>query len=84
MYENAGDAIQVVKAFVVLSEHFKDADRDQLSSELQQHVKTSTAPYKYPRKVCLYHRYMLCCFEYITKIFIYFTHNRFSQIRVFL
>ncbi|XP_072454067.1 acyl-coenzyme A synthetase ACSM2A, mitochondrial-like [Notamacropus eugenii] len=42
---------EVVKAFVVLNPKFESHERDELIRELQQHVKTSTAPYKYPRKV---------------------------------
>uniref|UniRef100_H0V267 medium-chain acyl-CoA ligase n=1 Tax=Cavia porcellus TaxID=10141 RepID=H0V267_CAVPO len=42
---------EVVKAFVVLTPHFLSHDKDQLTKELQQHVKTVTAPYKYPRKL---------------------------------
>lgn len=42
---------QVVKAFVVLAPQFRSRDPDQLTRELQQHVKSVTAPYKYPRKV---------------------------------
>ncbi|XP_078009002.1 acyl-coenzyme A synthetase ACSM2B, mitochondrial-like isoform X2 [Phascolarctos cinereus] len=42
---------QVVKAFVVLTPKFESHDQEELIRELQQHVKTSTAPYKYPRKV---------------------------------
>ncbi|XP_053551010.1 acyl-coenzyme A synthetase ACSM3, mitochondrial isoform X2 [Bombina bombina] len=42
---------EVVKAFVVLAASYKDHDPDKLTTELQQHVKTTTAPYKYPRKV---------------------------------
>ncbi|XP_006876037.1 PREDICTED: acyl-coenzyme A synthetase ACSM1, mitochondrial-like [Chrysochloris asiatica] len=42
---------QVVKAFIVLDPKFLSHDQDQLTKELQQHVKTVTAPYKYPRKV---------------------------------
>ena len=41
---------QVVKAFVILSPHFT-GDKDTLVKELQDHVKETTAPYKYPRKV---------------------------------
>lgn len=47
----SGSAPQVVKAFVVLTPQFLSHDRDQLTKELQQHVKSVTAPYKYPRKV---------------------------------
>jgi len=37
----------VVKAFVVLIKDFKPSDK--LTIELQNHVKNTTAPYKYPR-----------------------------------
>ena len=47
----SGSAPQVVKAFVVLTPQFLSRDRDQLTKELQEHVKSVTAPYKYPRKV---------------------------------
>jgi acyl-coenzyme A synthetase/AMP-(fatty) acid ligase len=40
---------QIVKAFIVLAEGF--AGNDKLRFELQQHVKQSTAPYKYPRQI---------------------------------
>ncbi|XP_059272045.1 acyl-coenzyme A synthetase ACSM4, mitochondrial [Mustela nigripes] len=42
---------EVVKAFVVLSAPFKSSNPEKLILELQDHVKKSTAPYKYPRKV---------------------------------
>ncbi|XP_032098746.1 acyl-coenzyme A synthetase ACSM2B, mitochondrial isoform X2 [Sapajus apella] len=42
---------QVVKAFVVLASQFLSHDPEQLTKELQQHVKSVTAPYKYPRKI---------------------------------
>ncbi|KAM4829214.1 acyl-coenzyme A synthetase ACSM1, mitochondrial-like isoform 1-T4 [Thomomys bottae] len=42
---------EVVKAFVVLTPKFQTHDQVQLTKELQQHVKSVTAPYKYPRKV---------------------------------
>nr|XP_031543143.1 acyl-coenzyme A synthetase ACSM2B, mitochondrial [Vicugna pacos] len=42
---------EVVKAFVVLAPQFLSHDPDQLTKELQQHVKSVTAPYKYPRKM---------------------------------
>ncbi|XP_016078149.1 PREDICTED: acyl-coenzyme A synthetase ACSM4, mitochondrial-like [Miniopterus natalensis] len=42
---------EVVKAFVVLSAPFKSSDQEKLTLELQDHVRKSTAPYKYPRKV---------------------------------
>lgn len=39
----------VVKAFIVLQEEAKESD--ELVQELQDHVKSQTAPYKYPRKI---------------------------------
>jgi len=40
---------EVVKAFVILSAGYTPSN--QLVEELQAHVKTTTAPYKYPRKI---------------------------------
>jgi acyl-coenzyme A synthetase/AMP-(fatty) acid ligase len=40
---------EVVKAFVVLCAGYEPSEA--LGEELQQHVKTVTAPYKYPRKI---------------------------------
>ena len=40
---------QVVKATIVLNEAWKEKKGDALVKELQEHVKTHTAPYKYPR-----------------------------------
>lgn len=40
----------IVKAFVVLKEDV-DANDPELTKTLQEHVKTLTAPYKYPRKI---------------------------------
>ncbi|XP_031243931.1 acyl-coenzyme A synthetase ACSM1, mitochondrial [Mastomys coucha] len=45
------DRGEVVKAFIVLNSEFLSHDQEQLIKELQQHVKSVTAPYKYPRKV---------------------------------
>lgn len=47
------DAIrgQVVKATVVLNDDYKANASDFLKKELQKHVKTNTAPYKYPRVI---------------------------------
>lgn len=42
---------EVVKAFIVLNPEFQSHNADQLTKELQEHVKSVTAPYKYPRKV---------------------------------
>lgn len=47
----SGSELQVVKAFIVLTPQFLSHDTDQLTKELQEHVKSVTAPYKYPRKV---------------------------------
>ncbi|MCM3116623.1 acyl--CoA ligase [Neobacillus sp. MER 74] len=46
----------IVKAFVVLKEDVDSSDPE-LTKTLQEHVKTLTAPYKYPRKI-----------EYITEL----------------
>lgn len=43
--------LKVVKAFIVLNPEFRSHDQEKLVKELQQHVKSVTAPYKYPRKV---------------------------------
>ncbi|MEH7353652.1 acyl--CoA ligase [Neobacillus drentensis] len=40
----------IVKAFVVLKDDVNPADPE-LTKTLQEHVKTLTAPYKYPRKI---------------------------------
>ncbi|MEH7503197.1 acyl--CoA ligase [Neobacillus drentensis] len=40
----------IVKAFVVLQEDIDSTDPE-LTKNLQEHVKTLTAPYKYPRKI---------------------------------
>jgi acetyl-CoA synthetase/medium-chain acyl-CoA synthetase len=39
----------IVKAFVVLAPNYKPSD--ELIIQLQDHVKTTTAPYKYPREI---------------------------------
>ena len=41
---------EIVKAYVVLAESYKSADKVKLIKDLQDHVKRITAPYKYPRK----------------------------------
>ncbi|PJO45211.1 AMP-binding enzyme, partial [Lysinibacillus xylanilyticus] len=41
----------IVKAFVILREGYKDRNEDELTKELQEHVKALTAPYKYPRSI---------------------------------
>nr|XP_035943443.1 acyl-coenzyme A synthetase ACSM3, mitochondrial isoform X1 [Halichoerus grypus]XP_035943447.1 acyl-coenzyme A synthetase ACSM3, mitochondrial isoform X1 [Halichoerus grypus]XP_035943455.1 acyl-coenzyme A synthetase ACSM3, mitochondrial isoform X1 [Halichoerus grypus] len=41
---------EVVKAFIVLTPEYKSHDQE-LKKEIQEHVKKTTAPYKYPRKV---------------------------------
>jgi acetyl-CoA synthetase len=40
---------QVVKATIILSKEYKDRAGEELVKEIQEHVKTVTAPYKYPR-----------------------------------
>lgn len=40
---------QVVKATIVLSADYKDKAGETLIAEIQDHVKRTTAPYKYPR-----------------------------------
>ena len=40
---------QVVKATIILSREYKEKAGEELVKEIQQHVKTVTAPYKYPR-----------------------------------
>lgn len=45
------DRGSVVKAFIVLTEQYRNRDKDQLIVELQNYFKRSTAPYKYPRKI---------------------------------
>ncbi|KAL7979188.1 hypothetical protein Chor_015212 [Crotalus horridus] len=45
--------VQVVKAFIILSPAFLSHNPEALIQELQDHVKKSTAPYKYPRKASL-------------------------------
>ena len=40
---------QLVKATIILSKEYKDKAGDALIHEIQEHVKTVTAPYKYPR-----------------------------------
>ncbi|KAM4829341.1 acyl-coenzyme A synthetase ACSM3, mitochondrial [Thomomys bottae] len=42
---------EVVKAFIVLNPDYKSQDQEQLKLEIQEHVKKTTAPYKYPRKI---------------------------------
>lgn len=42
---------QLVKATIVLSEEYRGYPTEQLVRELQQHVKKTTAPYKYPRVI---------------------------------
>ncbi|XP_063170690.1 acyl-coenzyme A synthetase ACSM3, mitochondrial-like [Candoia aspera] len=42
---------EVVKAFIILTPAYQSHDREELSLELQGHVKKITAPYKYPRKI---------------------------------
>ena len=41
----------IVKAYVVLTEAFRNQELEVLTKELQEHVKELTAPYKYPRHI---------------------------------
>ena len=41
----------IVKAYIVLKESYNSFDEDSMIKELQEHVKTLTAPYKYPRSI---------------------------------
>ncbi|MEA4851589.1 MAG: acetyl-CoA synthetase, partial [Paludibacter sp.] len=40
---------QLVKATIILAKEYKLKAGEQLIKELQEHVKSVTAPYKYPR-----------------------------------
>jgi acyl-coenzyme A synthetase/AMP-(fatty) acid ligase len=40
---------EVVKAFIVLADGYEGSD--ELSNEIKAHVKSVTAPFKYPRKI---------------------------------
>ncbi len=40
---------QAVKATIILAKEYKDKAGEALVKEIQEHVKTVTAPYKYPR-----------------------------------
>jgi acetyl-CoA synthetase/medium-chain acyl-CoA synthetase len=42
---------EVVKAFIVRTEKYRDADEEELIKDIQDFVKENTAPYKYPRKI---------------------------------
>jgi len=39
---------QIVKASIILAPEYRPGN-DELAKEIQEHVKTVTAPYKYPR-----------------------------------
>ena len=41
----------VVKAFIVLADAFKNANKEELIKQIQEFSKEHTAPYKYPRRV---------------------------------
>ena len=41
----------MVKATIVLAADYKDKAGEELIKEIQDHVKRTTAPYKYPRVV---------------------------------
>ena len=46
-----GSCLQIVKAFVVLTQHYREHDPELLKTDIMQHVKRLTAAYKYPRQV---------------------------------
>ena len=62
--------LQVVKAFVVLTEAYKHFNRENLIKELQEHTKNITAPYKYPRKVRKKEKNKIENFNYVKVAFI--------------
>ncbi len=41
----------IVKAYIVLTEAFRNHNQEELIKTLQEHVKELTAPYKYPRSI---------------------------------
>lgn len=45
--------LQEVKDLIALSAPFKSSNPGKLTLELQDHVKKSTVPYKYPRKASI-------------------------------
>lgn len=58
----------MVKAFVIRTENYKTKDEGELRKELQEHVKSITAPYKYPRKVGIFINLLSSsCFHEIEK-----------------
>lgn len=42
---------EVVKAFIILIEEYREVNKENLIKQLQDHVKNVTSPYKYPRKI---------------------------------
>lgn len=42
---------EVVKAFIILTEKYEQVNKENLMKELQDHAKSITSPYKYPRKI---------------------------------
>lgn len=42
---------QIIKATIVVGKFWKETDKATLAKEIQDHVKKTTAPYKYPRKI---------------------------------
>ena len=49
------DSGNIVKAFVILAAGYEASN--ELTADIQNHVKTTTAPYKYPREI-----------EYVTEL----------------
>lgn len=46
---------EVVKAFVVLTSEYQNAEQHKLKRELQDFCKRNASPYKYPRKIDFVH-----------------------------
>ena len=58
---------------ITLTEQHKNKDKQSLIQELQAHVKNTTAPYKYPRKVSLSAMIVLLSID--TENFLCFVHT---------
>ncbi|BFZ65262.1 hypothetical protein YB2330_006425 [Saitoella coloradoensis] len=45
------ERVEVVKAFIVLTDTYAEKNEEELKQEIQEFCKTNAAPYKYPRKI---------------------------------
>ncbi|KAI8492595.1 Acyl-coenzyme A synthetase acsm3, mitochondrial [Branchiostoma belcheri] len=53
---------EVVKAFIILSPSYRDVgQKEELIKDIQEHVKKTTAPYKYPRQYLHFSRGLVHC-----------------------